>query len=102
VWQKILHDRIVNEGVLQNEKGAKGLTNTISKLRLLCNHPYLLQDEWVEDENFTRVSGKIFFIFLFLFFLFIFLFFFCKQFFQANLSYWIVYFQNFLQLVTEC
>ena len=58
VWQKILHDRIMNEGVLQNEKGAKGLTNTISKLRLLCNHPYLLQDEWLEDDNFTRVSGK--------------------------------------------
>ena len=44
---------------LSSKRGFKRLNNTDMHLRKVCNHPYLLLDEdYVEDEDLVRTSGK--------------------------------------------
>ena len=57
-WQRIVYNRIKEESVIQSEQGAKGMTNALMEMRMICNHPYLCVDSWNYDHNFLRVSGK--------------------------------------------
>ncbi|RYE99796.1 MAG: hypothetical protein EOO41_00550, partial [Methanobacteriota archaeon] len=38
--------------------GSFSSANFVMRLRQICNHPYLLADEWVVDANLVRSSGK--------------------------------------------
>lgn len=50
-WQRIVYNGIAEHGILaidpaSGKSGTKSFSNALMKMRTICNHPYLLLDEY--------------------------------------------------------